>query len=258
MSKNFELLQQAKREREIVRFPELKTISPTGSGNGYGRTNGRRNRASLNLDQLVREEFLRLAQRVFLLKTEKPPHSVVFAGVDHGNGCSRICAGAAEILASNTTRSVCLVDANLRSPSLAQLFGLTNNQGLTDALLKEGLIRGFVRQLEPKNLWLLSCGSLVPDSHGLLNSESLRTRLAALHEEFDHVLIDAPPLNTYADAISLGQLTDGLVLILEANSTRRESALKVIENLRAAQVHLLGAVLNKRTFPIPEFLYHKL
>jgi Mrp family chromosome partitioning ATPase len=53
-------------------------------------------------------------------------------------------------------------------------------------------------------------------------------------------------------------LTDGFVLILEANVTRREAALKVSENLRASGIQVLGAVLNKRTFPIPESLYHKL
>jgi Mrp family chromosome partitioning ATPase len=65
-------------------------------------------------------------------------------------------------------------------------------------------------------------------------------------------------LNTYSDGVALGQLADGVVLVLEANSTRREAAAKVTENLRAAQIKILGAVLNKRTFPIPGFLYHRL
>jgi len=79
-----------------------------------------------------------------------------------------------------------------------------------------------------------------------------------LRDAFDYILIDAPPLNQYAEAIGLGQLADGLVLVLEANATRRESALRVTEMLRAAQVQVLGAVLNKRTFPIPQSLYHRL
>jgi succinoglycan biosynthesis transport protein ExoP len=58
--------------------------------------------------------------------------------------------------------------------------------------------------------------------------------------------------------VGLGQLTDGLVLVLEANSTRREAALRITENLNAAHVQILGAVLNKRTFPIPGPLYSRL
>jgi Mrp family chromosome partitioning ATPase len=48
------------------------------------------------------------------------------------------------------------------------------------------------------------------------------------------------------------------VIVLEANSTRKEAALTVMENLRAAQIKILGAVLNKRTFPIPELIYQRL
>jgi Mrp family chromosome partitioning ATPase len=65
-------------------------------------------------------------------------------------------------------------------------------------------------------------------------------------------------LNTYADGVTIARLADGIVLVLEANATRREAASKVTENLRAAQVKILGAVLNKRTYPIPESLYHRL
>ena len=86
----------------------------------------------------------------------------------------------------------------------------------------------------------------------------MKDRVNELRKEFDYVLIDAPPLNEYSDAIALGQISDGLVLVLEANATRRESALRIAETLRATQIRVLGAVLNKRTFPIPEGLYNRL
>ena len=85
---------------------------------------------------------------------------VIFSGIDPGNGCSWICAHVAEILASQKLGSVCLVDANLRSPSLPELFGTTNHYGLTDALSKSGSIRDFTKVVRSDNLSLLSCGSL--------------------------------------------------------------------------------------------------
>jgi protein-tyrosine kinase len=256
MSKNFELMQQAGKEQE---FRPSRKLEPTPSvhfGNGGG--NGHREADGLDLDQLAGEEALRLVQRVFLLQAQEPPHMVAFAGIDHGSGCSRICVRVAETLAKNIRGSVCLVEANLRSPALPEMFGTTNHHGLTDSLLQEGPIRSFAKLVRGDNLWLLSSGALAADSANLLNSEKLKTRLAELRKEFDFVLIDAPPLTLYSDAIALGQLTDGFVLVLEANSTRREAALKVAENLRAAKIQVLGAVLNKRTFPIPESLYNKL
>lgn len=257
MSRNFELLKQAETERRLAPIVELKT-EPAPSATTGKTDNGRQNKGGSKLDQLAREESLKLVQRVFLQRPEESPRSVVFAGVDHGNGCTRVCAQAAVTLANNILGSVCLVDANLRSPALPEFFGTTNHYGLTDALKQEDPIRNFVRQLRPKNLWLLSCGSLALDSANFLDSDRLKTRLAGLREEFDYVLIDAPPLNQYADAVALGQLADGLVVVLEADSTRRESAVNVTESLRAAHVQVLGAVLNKRSFPIPESVYRKL
>ena len=56
----------------------------------------------------------------------------------------------------------------------------------------------------------------------------------------------------------MGGLCDGIVLVVEANSTRRVAAQKVKERLHAANARLLGAVLSDRTFPIPEAIYRKL
>jgi Mrp family chromosome partitioning ATPase len=255
MSKNFELMQQVGLEsstQSAASAPRKMAFAPSPI-NG----NGDRNGAKLNLDELAQEETLKLVQRVFFVQSGVAPRVVLFAGIDKGNGCSRICVRAAEVLAANTPGRVCLVDANLRSPSLPEFFGVTNHHGLTDALLQDGPILSFAKQVRT-NLWLLSCGALASDSANLLNSERLKTRIDELRKEFDYVLIDAPPLSQYADAIALGRMTDGLVFVLEANSTRREAAIQVMESLRAGQVPVLGAVLNKRTYPIPESLYHKL
>lgn len=259
MSKNFELMQQAGLDQSLrpVRVPDVPS-SPRRHPGNRRHTNGHTKGAPLDIEQFAREESLRLVQRMFLLQTQAPPRAVVFAGIDHGNGCSEICASVAQTLASNVRGSICLLEANLRSPALPGLFGTTNHYGLTDALLQEGPIRSFAKPLRGDNLWLLSSGSLAPDSAKLLNSDRLKARFAELRKEFDFVLIDAPPLTRYADAVAFGQMTDGFVLILEANVTRREAALKVSENLRASGIQVLGAVLNKRTFPIPESLYHKL
>jgi capsular exopolysaccharide synthesis family protein len=253
MSRNFELIRETEKVRDTNPNPGYRPAGMPGNGNGNGHHSG----AVLDLDKVAREESLKLVQRVFLLQAGEPPHTVAFAGVDHGNGCSRTCVSVAQILAEKVPGTVCVVDANLRSPSLPRYFNVANHHGLTDALLGDEPIRNYAQQLRPENLWLITCGSLATDSPNLLSSDRLKKRLAELREEFDFVLIDAPPLRQYADAIAVGQLAEGLVLVLEANSTRRESALEVINSLRSAQVQVLGAVLNKRTFPIPESLYHR-
>lgn len=258
MSKNFELMQQADMQRQ-VQTPgpasgEPRLIPMQGNSNG----NGREKRNGLDLDQFAREESLKLVQRVFLLQSVSAPKVVMFAGVDPGNGCSRICAQTAAVLSANVEGSVCVVEANLRTPSLPEYFGVTNHRGLTDALLQEGPVRSFAKQLRPDNLWLLSCGALAPDSPNLLRTEKLKARLSELREQFGHILVDVPALNQYADASAVSKLCDGVIMVVEANSTRREAARKMHESLRMTNTPILGVVLNKRTFPVPEALYKRI
>jgi Mrp family chromosome partitioning ATPase len=248
MSKNFELMQQMEREQlsrsESIAAPLLPSFG------GESKSNGQKRWAN--------DEALRLVQQIFLVQAKEPPRVVVFAGIDHGNGCSQICASVAQILAKNARKPVCLVEANFRSPALPELFGTTNHYGLTEALLQKGPIAPFAKPVNHENLWLLSSGSLAADSPSLLTSDRLRERVEELRQEFAFVIIDAPPLTRYSDALALAQLSDGLVLVLEADSTRRDAASVVAANLRSANVPILAAVLNKRTFPIPEAIYKRL
>jgi len=199
------------------------------------------------------DEALRLVHQVFLSNTEQAPSVVVFAGMNHGNGCSQICASVAEILAADPLRSVCLVEANFRSPVASGLYVATNGRGFTDALIRTGPIRSFCKPVDATgNLWSLSCGAISPGSPALLASSVLRERIAELRAEFDFVIIDAPPLTRYADAIALGRPADGLVLIVEGGATRRDETAEAVANLRACKVNILAAVLNKGNSPLPE------
>jgi len=275
MSKNFELMRRAGKNWTFAPPPsveDVRTATHAEKSPALEKVErpaavvpirpkswgGATHPAQFDMDQLAREESLRLVQRIFLLPGPAAPRIVVFAGINHGNGCSRICAHAAEALESHGRGAVCLVEANLRSPSLPRIFGTSNHHGLTDSLLSDGPIRDFAKPLHTDRFWLLSSGSLGGDSHGLLNSGRLKERFDELRREFHYVLVDAPPLSHYSDAVVLGKIADGLVLVVEANTTRREAALGIAEHLRAAHVNVLGAVLNKRTFPIPDKLYRKL
>jgi receptor protein-tyrosine kinase len=247
VSRTLDLIEELEAERESNIGPVLDPILPAVVEKRGG--NERLSWAS--------DEALRLVQQIFL-QTQTPPRVVVFAGIDHGNGSSIICGAVGEALAKNSPGQVCMVEGNFRSPGLPGLFGTPNHRGLTDALLREGPIRSFAGPVGQRKLWLLSSGMLAADSPNLLGSDGLKARLAELRTEFEFVLVDAPPLTRYADAIALAQLSDGLVLVLEADSTRKKAALTVTSTLRASNVPILGAVLNKRTFPIPENIYSRL
>ena len=203
-------------------------------------------------------ELTKLVQRVFLLPGGEYNHTVVFTSSDAGNGCSWICARVGELLASQVTGSVCLVDANLRSPTLHEQFGVANHHGLSDALRQSGSMRGYVSQLSRRNLALVSCGSDSKDAQSMVTSDRMRARLSELRSEFDYVLVDCPSMGVSNEAVSLGSVADGVVLVLKANATRKDRARSAVRDLQAAKVKVLGAVLNQRTFPIPDKIYNKL
>ena len=83
----------------------------------------------------------------------------------------------------------------------------------------------------------------------------MELRLTELRDQFDYVLIDSPPASQYADALALGAMTDGVVLVVESESTHRDAARRTTRNLHAAKVRMIGAILNKRSYPIPHFIY---
>jgi Mrp family chromosome partitioning ATPase len=133
-----------------------------------------------------------------------------------------------------------------------------NHYGFADALQGTEPILHFARTMSRQNLWLVSCGSAPEAALPLLNTDRMRKRIAELRASADYVLIDASAMNVSNDATALAAAADGLVLVLKANSSRRETLRKEVHDLQAAHVRVLGAVLNQRTFPIPESIYNRL
>jgi Mrp family chromosome partitioning ATPase len=234
MSRNYVLMREIEQKQALLSNCSIEPALTVGksSSRGFPRP-------------LASDLMAGLVQRVFLQPQQKPPRLVVFAAVDHGNGCSQIAASVARALTASAPGAVCLVEANFRSPALPRMLGTTNYQGFTDALLQQGSIRSFMKPMGNGRLWLLSSGPVAADSPSLLAAERVRARFVELRAEFDFVIVDAPPLSRYADAIALGQVSDGMVLVLEAGSTRQDTASAAVQYVRAARIQVLGAVLNK-------------
>jgi Mrp family chromosome partitioning ATPase len=249
MSRNFELLQQLSGEPRTASAPDFH-VAAANSAQSRGE---RRNATALSLDPQVRSEYLKLVQRLFL-----ELRVVVFAGVDEGNGSSTICGSVAEILAHDGRGSACVLNANPASAFWPPSVTGTNHLGLNHDRLDARPLRDFAQRLQPEDFWLVSCGSLTTDAPAHLKSAQLKSLFVQLREEFDFLIVDVPPVLLDTTAVLLAPLTEGVVLVVEASSTRREVARKAKETLESSNVRLLGAVLNNRTFPIPDFLYRRL
>jgi Mrp family chromosome partitioning ATPase len=211
-----------------------------------------------DLDAITREEEIKLVRSVFSAVGSHSHQTVLFSGVEGEAGSAAICARTSEVLAAQTEEPVCVVDANFRSPSLHRYFGADNFKGLAEAGLESGPIRDFAQQLPGCNLWLMANGSAAVRLRVPQILDRLQSRIAELRTAFRYVVIHTSPLTEDADSMLLSRWTDGVVLVVEANSTRRETARRVKKDLEIANVRLLGVVLNNRRFPIPEALYRRL
>lgn len=252
MSRNFELLHEAGKAQDMLRQRAVEYVAPTAPETFVPGT------PSLQIEGMAREEVTKLVQRLFLTSGGQRTRQVVFTGTEAGNGCSWICAHAADILASQTAGSVCVVDCDVLYPTLHEEFQVSNHYGLADALLGNEPIRQFAQQLSRPNLWLLSCGAGNESSQQLVTLDRMRKRMFELRSEFDYILLDVSPLSTSNHGIVLGSWCDGVAVVLKANTSSRKAARKSIEELQTAKVPVLGAVLNQRTFPIPQSIYNRL
>jgi Mrp family chromosome partitioning ATPase len=183
---------------------------------------------------------------------------VLFSSLDDDGECLSICARSAEILTSRGDGPVCVVDANFHAPSLHRYFCVENLKGLAEAAIENVGIENFVQQIGESNLWLMPSGRAIAQLTFSAITEGLRKRMTELRYAFKYVVIQAGALRLETSEMLMSRWTDGVVLVVEANSTPRELAKRVKDNLQTAKVKLLGVVLNNRTFPIPESLYRSL
>ena len=201
------------------------------------------------------EEQLRwLVRQVFFSQERDAPRQVVFSTVQH-NDIGAICLQVGQILSDQVSGSTCVVEADVHGREFGSV--LVNNgrqRGAGQKTLPP--LRNSSQKISDQ-LWLVPLKTFLGDQQDDLSSPWLRERLAELRLEFDYTVIQAPAAG-YSETALLGQLSDGMILVLQANSTRRAAAKKVKQMLQATNVRLLGAVLSERTFPIPQKLYRKL
>jgi capsular exopolysaccharide synthesis family protein len=153
---------------------------------------------------------------------------------------------------------VLLIDANMRTPNLRELFDIENDQGLSDIVLNNDIKPFKVINFEPSYLFVLATGGNYVGPVGLFESERFDTFLNNAREEFDYIILDSAPLPSFAEARVLCEKVDGVVLVIESGKLRRQVALRARKELVDAGARILGVVLNKRKYHIPEWLYKRL
>jgi capsular exopolysaccharide synthesis family protein len=249
MAKSYEALRKAEAERAHGRGPQ-------GERNGSAHRNGGVASGPVldldlsRLDPRVAEEYDKLRGNLFA-RSKKDLRTVMVVGSNHGEGTTTTCSILATLLARANIGEVALVDANLRTPSLHELFALPRaNKGLTDLTTSSLRSKDLVQPTLIPHLSVISAGRPL-ESPAAIYQEPIASLLADLRADFRYIMLDCSPVDRYSDASFLAANVDGIVLVLRSEVTRIETAIKTKRQLEWAGGQVIGTVLNGKKNYIP-------
>jgi capsular exopolysaccharide synthesis family protein len=191
-------------------------------------------------------------------KTKKTGYAVAFAGVKDGEGASTMALNFASAFAANSSKSVVLVDGNLRDPILHHEFEVKKKKALVDVIAGKATVEDAVTEVIPKKYYFLQAGHTEQNPVSIFESAKFSLLVRNLKERYDLVIFDSPSVLGSPGTSLIASTMDGLILVVQANGTRWEVARSAKRDLESAHIRVLGAILNKQQFIIPEAIYKRL
>ena len=188
-----------------------------------------------------------LRERVLARANGRPIKKIVFAGCRGGEGCTRVAREFAETLADSGL-SVLLVDADVHTT------GLTIASGAAGADLGQLLSGGATPAPTPGRVTIVSSPGAGHTKERVFRAPEFAAWLDAQAAAYDYVVLDAPPLLEFADGVLLGRLSDGVVIVVQADVTEKDALAHAREQLENAGALVLGAVLNRTHDTMPALL----
>ncbi len=190
----------------------------------------------------ISEAYRMLQANLKFLSSDKSVKVIVVTSCVPKEGKSTVSANLAAAMAQ-LGRRVLLVDADLRHPFQHHMWELTNAGGLSDVLVGQAEFKAVVTEVMD-NLDVLSCGVIPPNPLALLDSKRMALLIENFSQAYDFVIIDAPPLVLAADALTLGKMTDGVLLVARPGVIDSTSATAAKESLERSSQNVLGLVVN--------------
>jgi capsular exopolysaccharide synthesis family protein len=206
----------------------------------------RRNRLEACFDNSpVAEQYKVLKTKILQITREKGLNTLLVTSPGDRAGKSLTAANLAISLAKELEHTVLLVDADLKKPSLHDLFGITPPASISDALHGNGNLAGRLVNPGINKLTMLLGNQVFPNSAEIMGSPAMRKLIEDMKHRYEdrYIVFDGPPLLGSADALILSRYVDGVILVVAQNETQVENLYKAMDLLKEANV--IGTVLNK-------------
>lgn len=181
--------------------------------------------------------------------------SILVTSPNRHEGKTFTAIGIAYALANHANAQVLLVDANFSDPKLHEHFGVPRQPGFSDFLTTDVGLEDVVCQTDSPSLLVMPQGSGTATLFDVTRANTFAAKLASLRDKFDYVICDGSAIFSSSDASLIAAHFDGVVVVVECEHTRWEVGQDAKERLAKAGGRILGVVLNKRQFYIPQAFY---
>lgn len=190
----------------------------------------------------ISEVFRMLQANMEFIDIERKPKVIVISSSISQEGKSTIVANLAAVLAELRKR-VLIIDADMRNPSQHHIWGETNEAGLSNVIAGRCEISMAIKEIMP-NLHLLTSGVTPPNPVTLLKSQAMTTLINNESRNYDYVVLDAPPILMASDALILGKISDGILMVSRPGIVDSNSAINTKNSLEQSGQNILGLVVN--------------
>jgi len=197
-----------------------------------------------NPQSTLAEAYRTLRTSVLLSLAPNPPKSILITSSQAGEGKTATALNLAQTLAQRKGKVV-IVDCDLRKGGIARILRIDNEKGVSTVLTGADKLTDALQQFEESNLWILPSGPVPPNPAELVGSDRMADICTELSKNFEHIVIDSPPVLAVTDATIMAGLVDGVVLIAESGRTHRAGLMRTRAILENAGARILGVVLNK-------------
>ena len=199
------------------------------------------------------ESFRRLKAMLGSIAGGETLRTVTITSAGKGEGKSTTALNLAVTMCQDFDKRVAIVDADLRRPRIHRLLGMTPRRGLSDVLGGEVLPEDVLITNSVPRLTILPGGHSSKSPAEMLASPRMRQLIEELKSRFDFIIFDTPPVLTVADAIVLGPMTDGVVMVIQAGKVRKRPIQRAVELLHNSKI--LGFVLNRGDLVLSHYGY---
>jgi capsular exopolysaccharide synthesis family protein len=197
------------------------------------------------------ESFRQLRTNLQFANVAGSAKSVLVTSSVPGEGKTTIAANLA-IAIAQAGQKVCLVDADLRRPTMSEYFGLDGNAGVTTFLAGNADVSILLQQWGADQLYILPAGQIPPNPSELLGSAAMKDLILRLETSFDTVILDAPPILPVTDAVVLSQHVSGVLVVVNAQLIKQRVLAKTLSALELVGAKILGVVLNRQPATGPD------